>query len=852
MTAAAIVPAHAQVDLTSCDREPIHQIGAIQPVGFLIAISFDWLISRISANATDFLGGSVQTLLGTPLRDVFVTEAVHAIRNRLTMLRDADAVERIFAMQFQNGGGLFDASIHISGATIIIEAEPSQSPGDLNAGAMVRSMMSRMQGQTNLAREAVRLVQSVTGFDRVMIYWFHPDDSGEVIAERTRVGLEPFLGLRYPAEDIPRQARALLIRNPVRLLADVEALPSLLVPQLDAMREPLDLSMSTLRAHSTMCIEYLVNMGVGATMTVSLVRDGRLWGLISCHHMSARHVGFELRTTVELFGQLLSFLLAEQERGELASSEARMGDVQHRVDAAFRSKGALDQKIADIAEKLRDVVSYDGFAVCVGDEVILRDATPTLEELTELRSLLDLVKTNQVFSTDNLGSLHGPAKRFADYAAGMLVVPISKSSRDYLIFFRREIARSVIWAGEPGKLVVHGPNGARLTPRKSFEAWRELKRGQSAPWSEVELRASEVLRISLLEALLQFSGTTERESQVATQRQELLVAELNHRVRNILALIRSLVSQSRNTAADVDTFAKILGARVHALARAHDQITAKNWGPVPLAGLIATEAGAFLGPAALRIDVSGPAIQLQPLAFSTMALVIHELMTNAVKHGALAGDAGQVTIAWRHDAVGSVTLDWTEIDGPPVTEPTRRGFGSTVIQRSIPHQLGGEATLDYAAAGFRAHFMLPSQHIVADDAPQLDAIDVPSPVLPSRLSGLVLIVEDNLLIALDVEDVLVALGAVRVVIASSVAEALRIIELETPDFALLDINLGRETSWPIATRLRMLGVHHVFATGYGDGIDYPVEHRSTPVISKPYTSDAVAQAFSKGRLAASH
>jgi len=235
-----------------------------------------------------------------------------------------------------------------------------------------------------------------------------------------------------------------------------------------------------------------------------------------------------------------------------------------------------------------------------------------------------------------------------------------------------------------------------------------------------------------------------------------------------------------------------------------------------------------------------------------MALVIHELMTNAVKHGALAGDAGQVTIAWRHDAVGSVTLDWTEIGGPPVTEPTRLGFGSTVIRRSIPHQLGGEATLDYAAAGFRAHFMLPSQHIVADDDPQLDANDVPSPELPSRLSGLVLIVEDNLLIALDLEDVLVALGAVRVVIASSVAEALRIIELETPDFALLDINLGPETSWPIATRLRLLGVRHVFATGYGDGIDYPVEHRSTPVIAKPYTSDSVAQAFSKGRLAASH
>jgi light-regulated signal transduction histidine kinase (bacteriophytochrome)/CheY-like chemotaxis protein len=838
--------AHAQVDLTSCDLEPIHHIGAIQPVGFLVATSSDWLISRVSANSTDFLGGSIQALLGAPLPDVFVNEAVHTIRNRLAMLRGPDAVERIFAIRLQDGGPLFDVAVHISGSTIIVEAEPSQPPGELNAGAMVRSMMSQMRGRTHLAREAVRLVQSLTGFDRVMIYRFHADDSGEVIAERARAGLAPFLGLRYPAEDIPRQARALLIRNPLRLLADVDGPPSLIVPQLDAMREPLDLSMSTLRAHSTMCIEYLKNMGVGATMTVSLVRDGRLWGLISCHHMSARHVGFEQRTTVELFGHLLSFLIAEQERAELASYEARMADLQHQLGAALLSNGAPEHKIADMAEQLRDLVPFDGLAVCVGDQVILRGETPALDELAELRPLLDRTAANQIFSTDNLGSVHAAAKNFAERAAGMLVVPISRSPRDYVIFFRHEFARSVVWAGEPGKLAVYGPNGPRLTPRKSFEAWRELKRGQSAPWSEGELRVSEVLRVSLLEAMLHFTGMTELENRAATQRHELLVAELNHRVRNILGLIRSLISQSRISAADVDTFATILGNRVHALARAHDQITAKNWGPGSLATLIATEAGAFLGEGEARIDASGPSIYLQPQAFSTVALVIHELMANAVKYGALAGGTGRVTVAWRHDADGSVTLDWNEAGGPAVAEPTRQGFGSTIIRRSIPHELGGQATLDYAASGFHARFVLPSQHIVVGETSQ------PIPIAPSRpgaavrLSGLVLAVEDNVLIALDVEDVLIALGAARVVVASNVTEALRLIDLETPSFALLDINLGRENSWPIATRLRSLGVHHVFATGYGDGIDYPVEHRLTAVITKPYTSASIAQAFSKG------
>ena len=841
-----VTQAHAKVNLTSCDLEPIHQIGAIQPVGFLVATTSDWLISRVSSNAFNFLGSYIEAMLGTPLRDVFLPEAVHTIRNRVTMLRGPDAVERIFAIALQDGGLLFDLSVHISGSMIIIEAEPSQAPGKLNAGEMVRSMMSRMQGHTDLPREAVRLVQSVTGFDRVMIYRFHADGSGEVVAERARAGLAPFLGLRYPAEDIPRQARDLLVRNPVRLLADVNAPQSLIIPQLGAMRDPLDLSMSTLRAHSAMHIEYLKNMGVGAAMTVSLIRDGRLWGLISCHHMSARHVGFEQRTTVDLFAQLLSFVIAEQERADLASYEARMGELQQQLAAALLRNGAPEQRIADMAEQLRELVPCDGLAVCIGDNVILRRTTPSLKELAELRSLLDRTAASQIFSTDHLANFHAPAEGFAERAAGMLVVPISRAPRDYVIFFRHEIARSVTWAGEPGKLTVQGPNGPRLTPRKSFEAWRELKRGQSAPWSDAELRVSELLRVSLLEAMLHFTGMNEIESRAATQRHELIVAELNHRVRNILGLIRSLVSQSRTSAADVDTFATILGNRVQALARAHDQITAKNWGPGSLAALIATEAEAFLGEGVSRIGASGPSIQLQPQAFSSVALVIHELVTNAVKHGALAVDTGRVTIAWRHDGEGDVTLDWNEAGGPPVTKPTRQGFGSTIIRQSIPHELGGQAMMDYAPSGLHARFVLPSRHIVIGDESQPMPIAAPVPGAPSRLSGLVLAVEDNVLIALDVEDVLIGLGAERVVIASNVTEALRLIDLETPSFALLDVNLGRESSWPIATRLQSLGVPHIFATGYGDGIDYPVEHLLTAVITKPYTSASIARAFSKG------
>ncbi len=832
------VSASSQVDLTSCDREPIHHINAVQPFGFLVAVSREWVIVRVSLNAADQLGLSVDALLGAPLSTVIKSETLHVIRNKISSPGYPDAVERSFAVQLQADGPRYDLAIHVSGQTIVIEAEPHLAAGELNAGAMVRSMLARMEGKADLVREAARLLQALTGFDRVMIYRFHPDGSGEVIAERVQAGMPPYLGLRYPAEDIPQQARALLVRNPVRLLVDVDAEPSPLMPDMPAA--PLDLSMSTLRAHSVMHIEYLRNMGVGATMTVSLLRGGKLWGLISCHHRTPHHVGFEQRTTAELFARMLSFMIEERERAEATVYDAHTRQLGEQLTAAVIERGSAAETIAELATGIAGLVPCDGVAIYIRGHVTLTGKTPTPTECAALQGFLDTNAAGRIFGTEELARVYPPAQAFLDRSAGMLVLPISRAPGDYLVFFRRELAQTIRWAGEPVKTIVHGPSGSRLTPRKSFEAWQESVRGRSAPWTQAELSAAEAMRVTVLETVLQIAGRTEAESRAATQKQELLIAELNHRVRNILGLIRGLVAQSRTSARDVDTFATLLGDRVHALARAHDQITAKNWGPSSLADLIATEAGAFLGENAVRISCDGPPVLLQPHAFSTIALVVHELMTNAAKHGALVGPTGQVTIAWRLEEDGSLIVDWQENGGPPTKAPVRRGFGSTIIHRSIPHELGGEATLDFVSTGLRARFVVPGSYVVRDVAalivPPISIKRAPE----ARLSGTVLLVEDNIVIALEAEDLLMGLGADNVLVAGSVAEAMRLLASETPSFALLDINLGSERSWPVASRLLDLGVHFAFATGYGDGIDYPAEHRSAPSITKPYTAQSVA------------
>lgn len=203
------------VDLTNCDREPIHLIGTVQPIGFLIAATADWTISRVSANAPGFLGRPVDALLGTSLRDLLSADALHTLRNRLATLSGDGAAERAFGMRLLPDGNRFDVAVHMSGGEIVVEAEPSESE-DVRSADVVRAMLAGLDRLTDLhdlLREAARQVKTLTGHDRVMIYRFHPDGSGEVVAERARAGLQPFLGLRYPASDIPKQARALMERN---------------------------------------------------------------------------------------------------------------------------------------------------------------------------------------------------------------------------------------------------------------------------------------------------------------------------------------------------------------------------------------------------------------------------------------------------------------------------------------------------------------------------------------------------------------------------------------------------------------------------------------------------------------
>ena len=797
-----IDPNQTKVDLTTCDREPIHIVGRVQAFGALVSVTADWIVNHASDNLRGFVDLPDDDIVGLPLSDVFSEDALHTIRGKLQMLRSADAVERVFGLALTEGGSLHDVAVHISGRSIIMEIEHHDPDSARDYVSYVRPMIDRIKSAAtveDLCQVASRQLTALTGFDRVMVYRFADDGAGEVIAETRQPNMDPFLGLRYPASDIPKQARAIYKRNLLRIISDVNDVGAKIEPAIDPDGVPLDLSMSTTRAVSPIHLEYLRNMGVEASMSISVLRRGELWGLFACHHRRPKILSYDTRTAAELFAQLFAFVL-DQKLGDLAHEESLQARILHdRVMVELVESDNIGDNIERLSESVQSVIPFDGVVTWIDGQYRSRGSAPTREQFLPISRLLNTAAVSQIYTTDNLTKVHPKAADFVDVASGMLALPVSRSPRDYMVLFRKELIRSVKWAGNPEKPAELGPNGIRLTPRKSFEAYAEAVHGHCSPWTDSEKRAAEALRMTLLELVLRLTDSAMKERSKAQQQQELLIAELNHRVRNILNLIKGLVSQSA--------------------------------------------AKAYLGDLSARISIKGSDAMLEPTAFTTVSLVIHEMMTNSAKYGALTDQHGHVEINLAKTANGSLSIDWQERGGPPVNPPTRKGFGTTIIERSIPYELHGTSDITYELTGVKARFTIPEEFIDRFTAARAVAEADTSTSGKARLSGSVLVVEDNMIIAMDAEDILMTLGATNVTVAASVDQALSYLEQQSFTFAMLDVNLGAQTSETIAIALTERGTPFIFATGYGDRTSLSDRFPDIGVVQKPYDVDRVAAAL---------
>jgi len=827
--------------LTACDREPIHHIAAIQSFGGLLAVDAGEQVVHASANVAAMLGLADAPATGAPLAGIIAPDALAVIRQALASLPGTDSLERRFGLDMSAGQGRFDCAMHRSCGLSIIEFEPHARSEFADHVSMIVPVIAQLEQANTVAAlcdTAARLVRQMTGYDRVMIYRFHPDESGEVIAEDRDTDLEAFIGLRYPAADIPQQARELFRRNRFRIIADMDAQPVPIVPALGPGDTPLDLSMSMLRSHSKMHLAYMRNMGVGASLAIAIVRHDRLWGMISCHHRAARLPPYSLRTVAELLSQTFSLML---DRILVAQAEAlreRARQLNDRLLLRLAGGVTLTDSMPMIEELLRDTIQHDGISLFADGEYRASGEAPEEAEFRAIAPLLGSTLGGATHSTTRLADQIPEADIFASRAAGALVLPLSRGTRDALVLWRRPLERTVTWAGDPHK-ATPAP-GELLQPRASFAAWQEIVRGHSADWSPEECEIAARLRRTLIEVILRMSADLTRERARAAEQQDLLIAELNHRVRNILGLIRALVSQSQAEALSVPGFAAIIGGRIAALAAAHDNITAKNWGPASLVRLIEAELAPYCGADRARFKLTGEDVLVIPEAYTILALVIHELATNSAKYGSLSARAGTVEVSLAKTAFGDLALGWREAGGPPVTAPTRHGFGSTIITRSIPHDLQGEADVRYKLAGVEAAFLVPARYLAAPEEGARRSVPSQPETLRAvaNLSGeapkRVLVVEDSIIIALDTEENLKRLGVAEVRLESSVTGALAAIAEIRPDFAIIDFNLGGESSEPIAEALRAAGVRFVLATGYAEGASGFERLGAQQVLRKPY------------------
>lgn len=828
-------------DLTNCDVEPIHIPGSIQPHGCLLACDMSaTTIVRHSANAQAMLGVEGD-LNGRLLNEVTGKVLAHDIRNALS--RSQDGRSALLFGKHTAGGRRFDIAVHRFKGNAIVELEPAEDevaePLELSRAMLGR--IASISTTERLVSESARLIQAMLGYDRVMIYQFGPDGAGKVVSEAKRPQLESFLGQYFPASDIPQQARVLYLKNTIRIISDADFKRIPVLPVIDASGEPLDLSFAHLRSVSPIHCEYLRNMGVGASMSISVIVDGELWGLIACHHYGPRTLSMAQRVAAEIFGEFFSLHLnALRHKQSLdAATSARSA-----LDALLREAVQVEDINKLLGERLSEfarLMPADGLAMWLRGKLTVLGTTPPEAEIPVLARFAGTVAEGRIWATHKLANVVPAAKAYADRASGMLVIPLSQRAGDYVFFFRKEVVQTLDWAGNPEKSYETGPLGDRLTPRKSFAIWKETVRQQSVPWTEQERMFGEAARAALVGVILEHSELLADERAKAEVRQRMLNQELNHRVKNILAVIKSLVSNPTARGDTLENYVESLRGRIQALSVAHDQVIRGDGGG-GLIDLLSAELSPYRS-GSVTIELAGPNVWMDARSFSIMALVLHELSTNAAKYGALSRPGGRLSIAWSVDSVGACDIVWTESEGPIVRAPSRRGFGTVLIDRSIPFDLGGESNIAYNPEGVVARFRIPPRFVsLRGERSAQVSVSVPEAAAASTgfAGKRVLIVEDQMLIAIELEQILEDAGFTVVATLTSPQDSIAWLSAnDPPDAAILDVHLGDKTSEQVAAFLMARSVPFMFATGYGDGGAIPEAYSGIPIVSKPYAAEDI-------------
>ena len=649
------------VTLANCEDEPIHVPGAIQPHGALVTLRADGMVLAASENIQALLGFVASP--GSYLTQEQVGPEV------LRMLEEGLTGNGPWSNSVETriGEHLFDVIGHSYKEVFYLEFE-IRTADTLSITSFTLNAQ-RIIAQVQLHNDTASLLSNVTdelrrmtGYDRVMAYRFRHDDSGEVVAESRREDLESYLGQRYPASDIPAQARRLYIQNPIRLIADVAYTPMRVFPALNPeTNESFDLSYSVLRSVSPIHCEYLTNMGVRASMSISIVVGGKLWGLFSCHHMSPKLIPYPVRMSFQIFSQVCSAIVERLEQGRIA--ELLRVSTERRLALARRARDADDLfgALAHPDDGIAALIPCDGALVMLGGRTLSirgdfeRQAGNVLQRLQR-------DPERDIYHTDNWPQPSVDSPDGGD-CCGVLAIRFHRQESGWIFWFRHEEVHRIRWGGKPEKLLTIGPSGPRLTPRGSFEAWEEVVRGHSTPWSETDLAIAEKLRLDLMELCLNHAAEVDRMRQ-------RLIAVLGHDLRNPLqsiSMAAALLSSSDTRTTELRQHISASSSRMERLVSQILDMSRLQSGIGLTVNPVDTDVSQLVRQIVCETDVAYPGlvieIAIDPQVRAVVdpdryAQVAANLLSNARHHG-LPGRPVLVTLTRQGDEVCLSVLNET-------------------------------------------------------------------------------------------------------------------------------------------------------------------------------------------------
>lgn len=493
-----------------CGSIPLNFINLIQPHGMLVLLDKSYKMVQLSENMSEVLGKDLKDMVGQPFASLLTAEQWDRFQQKIARRKVYNNIPHMLRFDTVRGMRRFAGVIHFHEEYLLLELESLEEETSdmtfINAYQDIKYIMASLQEAADLAEFgaiAASEIRRFSAFDRVMLYQFDQQWNGTVVAEAQDGSHEPYLNLKFPASDVPSQARALYVKNPYRLIPDVNFEPVKLFPIVNPITNGFtDISDCMLRSVPQVHIEYLKNMGVQASMSTPLIVDGVLWGLISCHHHTPKQVPFELRYAFEALAGLISSQLASREREERLSHVTDRRKLELKlIDLLYREK-EISQGLLGEPDILLSLFKAGGMVVVQGEQYESSGDVPSKRELLELIKWLRLFNKEKIFVTDSLSPHVRSAKAYKDNASGLIAIQFSHAPHAYLLIFRPEIVQTVKWGGNPNEAIQFEEDKKHYHPRNSFKEWKEKVEYTAIPWEPELLEIAKNLRTVLLEKVL--------------------------------------------------------------------------------------------------------------------------------------------------------------------------------------------------------------------------------------------------------------------------------------------------------------------------------------------------------------